>query len=55
MGGEKEKLRDAYALLMGSPPRGRGKGVQKMANVPEAGITPAQAGKRLQKNPGGGL
>ena len=44
-GGEKEKLRDAYALLMGSPPHGRGK-VGLDGGLSEAvGITPAQAGK----------
>ena len=43
--GEKEKLRDAYALLMGSPPHGRGK-VGLDGGLSEAvGITPAQAGK----------
>ena len=43
--GEKEKLRDAYALLMGSPPRMRGKGPAGQILVVSVGITPACAGK----------
>ena len=47
--GEKEKLRDAYALLIGSPPRVRGKAVAHRDDAGDDGITPACAGKRYHR------
>ena len=49
--GEKEKLRDAYALLIGSPPRVRGKAVAHRDDAGDDGITPACAGKRARPSP----
>ena len=47
-GGEKNTTTRHRTSLLGSPPRGRGKGVA-VAGVPvAAGITPAQAGKRRE-------
>ena len=45
--GEKTKPVPAGGILMGSPPRVRGKAVAQGAHVLAAGITPAYAGKRL--------
>ena len=46
--GEKTKPVPAGGILMGSPPRVRGKAVAQGAHVLAAGITPAHAGKRTR-------
>ena len=47
MGGEKNITTEEQAAQIGSPPRGRGKGIQADGAGAWAGITPAWAGKRL--------
>ena len=47
MGGKKPNVSKALKNLEGSPPRGRGKVTNKPIDIPESGITPAWAGKRL--------
>ena len=46
MGGEKSKHCRASTSLVGSPPRGRGKGPPGSGSGKQRGITPAWAGKR---------
>ena len=48
-GGEKEMELPYHESAWGSPPRGRGKGEQKLLLFQPRRITPAWAGKRLQK------
>ena len=55
MGGEKGTQGLKGQAWEGSPPRGRGKERGRLHHPAAAGITPAWAGKRIQKNPGGGL
>ena len=55
MGGEKTGDSGQPEYVQGSPPRGRGKVQLVECILARAGITPAWAGKRIQKNPGGGL
>ena len=50
IGGEKPLVFSRFYYLMGSPPRGRGKGLKLMVLVLRAGITPAWAGKRYGCN-----
>ncbi len=45
MGGEKSLLFAASRASVGSPPRGRGKGVPALEVAQHIGITPAWAGK----------
>ena len=45
--GEKGDLLPIYAMLVGSPPRVRGKDFDAQIGRREEGITPARAGKRL--------
>ena len=46
MGGEKVKTYGMTAAQWGSPPRGRGKGAEKISRRKSSRITPAWAGKR---------
>ena len=46
--GEKLTFKQLYVLMMGSPPRMRGKGGHLLAAQVSFGITPAYAGKRTQ-------
>lgn len=48
--GEKRRVRSWRALLLGSPPRMRGKVVLSSENPLCRGITPAYAGKRLKRS-----
>ena len=48
MGGEKQEKEEVERNELGSPPRGRGKGLRLIAFVFRAGITPAWAGKRYK-------
>ena len=52
MGGEKNKELEGVWLPMGSPPRGRGKVAGEVLLHPEAGITPAWAGKSRSSETG---
>ena len=52
VGGEKLAARRCSASILGSPPRGRGKGVLIFPRRAAVGITPAWAGKR--RRAGGG-
>ena len=45
VGGEKSRISPSTLSVRGSPPRGRGKGVDTWNNDPRKGITPAWAGK----------
>ena len=47
--GEKRSKSPARWTSSGSPPRARGKGIRKLEGQLDPGITPACAGKRLQK------
>ena len=47
MGGEKSLILVNGGAFMGSPPHGRGKGIQPGNHRVAMGITPAWAGKRL--------
>ena len=47
VGGEKLRMGFLRGLVLGSPPRGRGKGRRVVDHHPLPGITPAWAGKRL--------
>ena len=49
--GEKRRVRSWRALLLGSPPRVRGKGVVHVFVPEKLGITPACAGKRWISSP----
>ena len=49
--GEKRRVRSWRALLLGSPPRMRGKVVLSSENPLCRGITPAYAGKRVSRSP----
>ena len=46
MGGEKKSSRCCTSIGLGSPPRRRGKGVDRKIALQRYGITPAWAGKR---------
>ena len=48
MGGEKSMAVFWAAVVLGSPPRGRGKGGRYHVNINQIGITPAWAGKSYQ-------
>ena len=50
MGGEKRALCRAESTVMGSPPRGRGKGLLAVEAGDTVGITPAWAGKRSSRS-----
>ena len=49
VGGEKFSCRCRHAASQGSPPRGRGKVTEEIADVTNARITPAWAGKSAYK------
>ena len=51
VGGEKWMTPKGEISYIGSPPRGRGKGLQRRKNTLLPGITPAWAGKRTNKIP----
>ena len=51
--GEKNNLRQAFAVQQGSPPHMRGKVDDGRQNVKDFGITPAHAGKRRWSPPSG--
>ena len=51
VGGEKLPCSGRYAVLLGSPPRRRGKAKRQTRLLLPAGITPAWAGKRRQWEP----
>ena len=48
--GEKTGAFDVQTLIVGSPPRMRGKGFPSSSLFPHTGITPAYAGKRLKRS-----
>ena len=50
MRGEKTMPIGAYLKISGSPPHTRGKGHHPVVVVGRRGITPAYAGKRMEKN-----
>ena len=51
MGGEKPEWAPITFLMLGSPPRGRGKVIGTVADAVSMGITPAWAGKRTRSYP----
>ena len=55
MGGEKVGMSSSAFFIMGSPPHGRGKGLDLLAVDGDGGITPAWAGKRLKRSHRSGI
>ena len=55
VGGEKKRTRASRLMLLGSPPRGRGKGRSALDIDARVGITPAWAGKRLKRSHRSGI
>ena len=55
VGGEKYEDKDGSTTSEGSPPRGRGKVQEAIAELERPGITPAWAGKRLKRSHRSGI